>query len=265
MNTQPKSAAGGFLLKRIPAGTTGRTFFQSYVLTASDESLLQSAAKQDSFSYAYNGVLSFLEGLSGLCNRGAGWAITKMYYSAFYIARACLCQGGHLIFHVPKEGTSSHTQYELKVAAGERAEISRIPSTHKLVADRFKRGGYPRFMQGLIVDGEDPIEWLMAQREFWQYRSARFPDPDFPSVLAEIDTEKLQRFLCAYEEDRLGVYLSDPDHALVAIPFRLVIWFLSGTSFESAGFFAPEDFAHLRRTCIACGQKVTAISRHFSK
>jgi hypothetical protein len=265
MSTQPGSAAGGYLLKRIPAGATGRTFFQSYVLTASDESILQAAAKEDSFRYAYNGVLSFLGGLSGLCSHGAGWAITKMYYSTFYIARACLCRSGHLIFHVPKGGTSSHTQYELKVAAGERAEISRIQSTHKLVADRFKRGGYPRFMQGLVVDGEDPLEWLMAQREFWQYRSARFPDPDFPSILAEIDTQRLQRFLSAYEEDGPGVYLSDPDHALVAIPFRLVIWYLSVTSFESAGVFTPEDFAHLRRSCIAGGQKVTAIGRHFGK
>ena len=262
MNTQ-SGTAGSYLLGRIPPGTTGKSFFQSYVVTANDQTLLQAAAKEDGYRYAYNGVLSFLGGLSGLCSRGAGWAITKMYYSAFYIARASLCRNGHVIFHVPKAGTSSHTQYELKIAAGERAEISRIPSTHKLVADRFKRGGYPSFMQGLVVNGEDPIEWLMGQREFWQYRSARFPDPDFPGVLAEIDTQRLQRFLSAYEEDRLGVYLSDPDHALIAIPFRLVIWYLSGTRLESTGAFGPEDFAHIRRSCMAGGQKVTAISRHF--
>ena len=264
MNAQ-MSSTGSYLLKRIPSGTAGKLFFQNYVVTASDQSLLQAAAKEDSYRYAYNGVLSFLGGLSGLCSREAGWAIARMYYSAFYIARASLCRNGHLIFHVPKEGTSSHTQYELKVAAGERAEISRIPSTHKLVADRFKKGGYPTFMQGLVVEGDDPLEWLMEQREFWQYRSARFPDPDFPSILAQIDTQKLQRFLSAYEEDKLGVYLSDPGHALIAIPFRLVIWYLSGAPFESTDVFTAEDFAHLRRSCIAGRQQVTAISRHFGK
>jgi hypothetical protein len=265
MSMQSRSTAGSYLLRRIPVGVSGKAFFQSYVVTSNDQSVLQAAATEDSFWYAYNAVLSFLGGLSGLCNRGAGWAITKMYYSSFYIARAFLCRSGHLIFHVPKEGTSSHTQYELKVVAGARAEISRIPSTHKLVADRFKRGGYPIFMQGLVVDGEDPIEWLMAQREFWQYRSARFPDPDFPDILAEIDTQRLQRFLIAYEEDRLGVYLSDPDHAVIAIPFRLVTWYLSEAPFESAGVFSPEDFSHLKRNCIAGGQKLTAISRYFGK
>lgn len=262
MSTQ-SNTAGSYLLRRIPPGTTGKNFFLNYIVTANEQSLLQAAAKEDGYRYAYNGVLSFLGGLSGICSRGAGWAITKLYYSAFYIARASLCRNGHVIFHVPKEGTSSHTQYELKATAGERAEISRIPSTHKLVAYRFKQGGYPAFMQGLVVDGEDPIEWLMKQREFWQYRSARFSDPDFPGVLAAIDPQRLQSFLSAYEEDRLGVYLSDPDHALIAIPFRLLIWYLSGTPFKSTGVFTPEDFSHLRKSCIAGGRKVTAISRHF--
>jgi hypothetical protein len=265
MSAQSGSSAGRFLLKRIPLGTTGKVFFQSYVITAGDQSLLQAAANEDSYRYAYNGVLSFLEGLSGLCRYGAGWAITKLYYSTFYIARASLCRNSQLIFHVPKENASGHTQYELKLAAGERASISKTPSTHKLVANLFQKSGYPIFMRGLAVDGQDPLEWLMEQREFWQYRSARFPDPEFPRILSQIDAQKLQRFLTTYQEDKLGVYLSDPDHAVIAIPFRLVTWYLVGTPFAGADVLTPEDFAHLKRNCIAGRQQMTAISRHFEK
>lgn len=260
MSVQSGSSTGRFLLKCIPSGTTGKAFFQNYVVTARDQVLLQEAAKEDSFKYAYNGVLSLLGGLSGLCKHEVGWAITKMYYSAFYIARASLCRNGRLIFHVPKEGTSKYTQYELKVAAGERASISPIPSTHKLVADRFQ---YPAFMQGLVVDGQAPLKWLMEQREFWQYRSARFSDPEAPNILGQIDTQRLQRFLSTYEEDKLGVYLSDPEHALVAIPFRLVTWYLAGASFAVTDVFTPADFAHIKKSCIAGKQHLTAISRFF--
>lgn len=257
------SSAGGFLLKRIPAGTTGKAFFQSYVVSATDQALLELAAHEDSYKYAYNGVLSFLGGLSGLCSNQVAWAVTRMYYSVFYIARAVLCRNGYLIFHAPKAGTSGYTQYELKVAAGERAAVSQIPSTHKLVASKFQKNGYPNFMQGLIVDGRDPIEWLMDQREFWQYRSGRFSDPEFPSILAQLDVQKLQRFLATYEEDDRGVYLSDPDHALIAVPFRLVIWFLGLEPFAQASLLPPEDVAHIQRSCIAGKQKLTAISRYF--
>jgi hypothetical protein len=261
MSAQSGSGAGVYLLKRIPAGVTGKVFFQDYVVNAIDQSSLAAAAKDDSYRYAYNGIVSFLGALSGLRNNQAAWAVTKMYYSAFYIARATLCRNGHLIFHVPKEGTSRYTQYELKVSAGERASTSSISSTHKLVASLFQKSGYPTFMQGLVIDGLDPINWLMEQREYWQYRSGRFSDPEFPRILAELDTQRLQRFLTAYEQDERGIYLSDPDHALIAIPFRLVTWYLSIASFAGTSLFTPEDFAHLQKSCIAGNQKLTPISR----
>ena len=64
-------------------------------------------------------------------------------------------------------------------------------------------------MQGLVIDGLDPVNWLMEQREYWQYRSGRFSDPELPSILSQVDFQKLQRFLAAYTEDERGLYLSD--------------------------------------------------------
>lgn len=261
MSARSGNSVGGYLLRRMPIDATGKIFFQSYVVSAEDKSNLEVAANEDSYKYAYNGVISFLAGLSGLYAGQAAWTVTKMYYSAFYIARASLCRNHHVIFHVPKNGSLSYTQYELKVAAGERASVSSIPSTHKLVASRFQKGGVPRFMQGLLIDGLDPVNWLMEQREHWQYRSGRFPDPEPPSILSQLDLQKLQRFLAAYAEDERGLYLSDPDHALIAIPFRLITWYLSLAPLAGTNLFTPEDLRYLQKSCSPGGQKITAISR----
>lgn len=255
------TSAGKYLLNRIPSGTNGKSFFQTYVVTAADRSVLQAAATDDAYRYAYNGVASFLGAISGLYGQHSAWAITKMYYCAFYIARASLCRRGHLIFHVPKDGTPGHTQYELTIAPGQQAVPAKIPSTHKLVANRFKTMGYPAFMQSLTIEGTDPLLWLMEQREFWQYRAGRFPDPELPSILDQIDFGKVQRFLSAYAGDTMGIYLSDPAHALIALPFRLITWSLTADPLQRAVFFAPEDIAHLRKRCLVGKQQVTAISR----
>jgi hypothetical protein len=226
---------------------------------------LKEIALDDARRYTYNAVVSFLGGIGGLHTQQAAWAVTKLYYSAFYVGRAALCRASHIIFHVPKPSGVGNTQYELDVRAGQKAVVvSRIPSTHKLVAHRFREEGYPMFMASLEVDGQDPFHWLMEQREYWQYRAARFPDPEMPDILAKIDILKVQRLLEEYVSDRNGVYLSDPDHALLAIPFRLVTWALSQDTLLSSGAGSKEDLAYLRKRCQIGKQYITAIKRLIS-
>lgn len=263
MTTDSGASSGRFLLKQVPVGTTGKFFFQTYVVSAADEATLEAAANEDGHRYVYNGVISFLSALAGLHRYDAAWAVTKLYYSAFYLARASLCRSRHLIFHVPRDGTSGHIQYELTIAAGQRATISRVPSTHKLVAVRFQEVGYPAYMRGLTVDGLDPIQWLMEQREFWQYRSGRFPDPELPKSLLQIDASKMQRYFTTYAEDKKGIYISDPDHALVAIPFRLLMWSLAEAPLTNASIIEREEFAYLRKSCVCGKQNFSIISRQL--
>jgi hypothetical protein len=214
----------------------------------------------------YNAVVSFLGGIGGLHTQQAAWAVTKMYYAAFYVGRAALCRGRHVIFHVPRQGGDGHTQYEIRIAVGQKAiMVDKPPSTHKLVALRFQQSGYPVFMRGLTIDGVDPIRWLMDQREYWQYRAGRFPDPDLPTVLDQIDTTRVQRLLAEYAADRTGVYLSDPTHAVVSVPFRLVEWALSLESLLSPGVVSTEDLRYLRKRCCIGSQTLTSIGRHLEK
>ncbi len=246
----PQSGCGTFLRARVPNGVVARDHFETFELDTKMENILRDVAHEDARRYVYNAVVTFLGALTGLYGQQSAWSVTKLYYCAFYIGRAALCRADRVIFHVPKPSGLGNTQYELHIQAGQRANlVTKIPSTHKLVAKRFQEVGYPSFMRGLEIDGIDPLLWLMEQREYWQYRSDRFPDPDFPPILAKIDSGKLQRLLQEYAADKTGIFLSDPDHAIVSIPFRLVTWALSHESLVSPGVVDSEDLEYLRRCC----------------
>jgi hypothetical protein len=260
----PGSNAGNYLRSLVPTRDRPTVFFSKYVLNAAAESLLLSCAREDALQYVYNAVLSFLGGIGGLNTRQAAWAVTKMYYVVFYVGRAALCRAQHVIFHVPRQGGNRYTQYEIRIAVGQKARIvDKPPSTHRLVAERFQQTGYPVFMRGLTIDGVDPIRWLMDQREYWQYRAGRFSDPDLPRILDQIDTTKIQRLLAEYAADSKGVYLSDPAHAVVCVPFRLVEWALSKESLLSPGIVSSEDLRYLRKRCCIGSQTLTPIGRHL--
>jgi hypothetical protein len=258
------SSTGTYLLNRIPSGVNPKSFFDAYALTSADESALLGAAREDTRKLVYNAVATFLGGMSGLHTQQVVWAVTKMYYSAFYVGRAALCRIGHLIFHVPKESGRGNTQYEIKIVAGQRANVvDKYPSTHKLVAHRFQEMGYPPFMRSLTIDGADPLLWLMEQREYWQYRAGRFCDPDLPRILDQIKVDKAQRFLAEYAADRSGLYLSDPAHAIVAVPFRLITWALAIEPIRSPGVVDQNDIAYLRKRCTVGKQTLSVIGQYL--
>jgi hypothetical protein len=258
------SASGTYLLNCIPSGTNAKDFFTTYIVDTNAESIIKQAAHDDACRYVYNAVISFLSGITGLHSKQIGWTVTKLYYCAFYIGRAALCRSNHVVFHAPRPLGNGFTQFELRGQAGQQAKIVKQPaSTHKLVALRFKELGYPPFMTGLEINGLDPVLWLMDQREYWQYRASRFPDPDSPPIFDQLDTHKAQRLLEEYASDRTGVFLSDPSHAMVSIPFRLVKWALSQESLISPGIATEEDIAYLRKCCHIGKQTLTILSRHL--
>lgn len=264
MTAKSDHHAAAFLLGLIPTGTSPRDFFTTYKLDSANDSSLRLAAQDDARGYVYNATISFLSGLAGLHNQEGAWAVTKMYYSVFYSARAALCRSNLVIFHVPKSGGDGHTQYQIRVQPGNRAEVvEKPPSTHKLVAKRFRETAYPFFMRGLQIDGVDPVLWLMQLREYWQYRAARFLDPELPDVFEAIDTRKAPRLLGEYARDTEGVFLADRTHAALAVPFRLLLWALSEDELLSPGVVDREDVAYLRKLCRVGGLKLTALDQHL--
>jgi len=119
-------------------------------------------------------------------------------------------------------------------------------------------------MIGLKIDGTDPLVWLMDQREFWQYRAGRFSDPDIPSILDRIKPDKVQRLLAEYANDQKGIFLADPAHAVISIPFRLLAWALSTDSLLSPGVVDEEDLRYLRKRCCIGRQRLGAIGQYLN-
>lgn len=152
--------AANYVLGLVPATVKPKSFLETYTLTSADVSTLRTAADEDARRYVYNGCASFLAGLSSFCAQSGVWTVTQMYYTVFYLARAALCRGQNLVFHVPKDTKGAFTQFTLNIGIGARPKVaSEMPSTHKLVAELFKSVGYPKFMQGLQIAGDDPFHW----------------------------------------------------------------------------------------------------------
>ena len=245
-----ESACGTFLLQRVPTGIQPKAFFKTFTLDATAAATLQQAAQEDARRYTYNAAASLLGALHSLRQNESAWAVTKLYYSAFYAGRAGLCRANHLIFHAPILGSSGFTQFEISAAAGKIAQIvDKPPSTHKLVAKRFGTFGHPQFMTSLEVGGTEAFDWLMGNREYWQYRASRFPDPDHPDLFTHFELKKANRLIEEYYNDSIGVFLSDPEHAMIAIPFRLVAWCLQQSPLNSQGTITDDDLDYLRRRC----------------
>jgi hypothetical protein len=265
MTEKSGNSAAHFLLNHIPVGVAAKEYFATYRISERDEQSLRDAAKEDARKYVYNGIVSFLGGIASIHSQHAVWAVTKMYYAAFYIGRAAICRSGIVIFHVPKSNGNGNTQYQVRIFPGMSASIvDKPPSTHKLVAKLFRDDvGYPSFMRGLKIDEIDPILWLMEQREYWQYRAGRFPDPDMPDLFDQIGRRKMSQVLAAYAEDSSGIYLADRSHALVSVPFRLLVWALSQEPILSPGVVDPEDVMYLRKQCRVGGQKLSILERYL--
>jgi hypothetical protein len=245
-----ETSCGRFLLDRVPAGIQPKAFFANYRLDENSTNALRLASLDDARRYTYNAATSLLAAFNALRSTEFAWAVTKLYYSAFYSGRAGLCRVNHVIFHAPILGSSGFTQFELAVAKGNVPKVvDKPPSTHKLVAKRFSETGHPSFMSSLEIDGKPPLNWLMENREYWQYRAARFPDPDCPDLFVHFEQKKANRLLEEYYTDSSGIFISDPEHAMIALPFRLVAWCLEQDALTSHGVVSNTDRDYLRKRC----------------
>lgn len=253
--------AANYLLSIVPATVKPKCFLAAYVLTSADVSALCEAAEADARRYVYNGCASFLAGLRSFYAQGGVWTVTQMYYTAFYLARGHLCRLRTLVFHVPRESKSGHAQFRLDAAAGNKPTVTDTPSTHKLVAELFRKAGYPAFMRGLEIAGEDPFHWITQQREHWQYRCGRFPDPDLPDSLASHDPKRMSRLIETYLHDQTGAYLADESHALLSLPLRLLEWSLKAAPLLAPGVVDVDDVRHLRQQCQIGKHRLTSVER----
>ncbi|ROP73894.1 hypothetical protein EDF74_3330 [Stenotrophomonas rhizophila] len=181
---------------------------------------LRQALLTDAMGYSYSGVVSAGDATQAIQRALYSWATVKLYYSAFYLARAMLALDGTAIFYMGK------TPYSWRAVAG-TTPVKLAGTTHKAALSVFESTFPTNTMATQQVAGKGALDWLMHCRENVNYGSPRFTEPDPPKHFARIADIGVRRAISAYLKDTQSLYAFDPDHAMLAMPFEALKQFLS--------------------------------------
>lgn len=212
-------------------GCTDITKWRSYKqklrdlnLTQNDVTYIQSQIKNDAVSYWLKAIHSFTQALEGIYAGNSAWSIVKLYYSVFYCLRGELLSNSHLLI---RNGSlfcldlSTETQFtEIKHKLSGDHQLT-IVYYSKLVND----GAIPDLVSSNQIDGINPYEWMLKQRERVNYQMQKFPDPRIDELLDKtyeaISHKNLDAIFkqidSSFNTD--GIYLFDKDYSIIAIPF----------------------------------------------
>lgn len=212
-------------------GCTDITKWRSYKqklrnlnLTQNDVTYIQSQIKNDAVSYWLKAIHSFTQALEGIYAGNSAWSIVKLYYSVFYCLRGELLSYSHLLI---RNGSlfcldlSTETQFtEIKHKLSGDHQLT-IVYYSKLVND----GAIPDLVSSNQIDGINPYEWMLKQRERVNYQMQKFPDPRIDELLDKTYDAVVYKNIDAlfkqidssFNTD--GIYLFDKDYSMIAIPF----------------------------------------------
>lgn len=183
------------------------------ILSESERTALGFRLRDDARDYYQSALTSFVDGIRSLSHGFFTWSTVKFYYSVFYALRCRLALSGECIFY-----DGSKPRY-ITTASG--AKVSSLKgTTHKCVLSRFAASFPNDFFLSQDIGTEKPLQWLMERREEVNYASSRFSEPGSPDFLSFAARTEIRQMLGAYSADNL--YVHDPDHAMVAFPFRLI-------------------------------------------
>lgn len=194
-------------------------------LSANDVALIKSQIKNDAISYWLKAIHSFTQALEGIYSGNSAWSIVKLYYSVFYCLRGELLSNYRLLIR-------NQSLFHLDLNTG--TQFSEFKSGNIRGDHQLTIGYYLKLVNdGLIIDlvssnqidGVNPYEWMLKQRERVNYQMQRFPDPRIDELLDKtyeairhksIDTI-LKQIDSSFSSD--GIYLFDKEYSMIAIPF----------------------------------------------
>lgn len=169
--------------------------------------------------FYYKGLLSLFESIVSVQEKLFSWATVKIYYSLFYLLRSSLCCKN--IAFVRKERDAFYFQNSvgnspIKVGglykSDHRASIFLF--THFFKATDF--------LQSNSIQGKNPYEWVMQNRENVNYKYRTFYEPDillmWDSISSSIDADGIDLWLHNYLNDNIYSFLED--HAIIALPLK---------------------------------------------
>jgi hypothetical protein len=197
-------------------GSLTKGQIKAFQFNVANNAILESALIDDAIDFYYKGILSLYEALISSYEKSFSWATVKVYYSVFYFLRSSLCC--KKVGFVRKSRDAYYFQNNLLESPKKLSSPD-----HKAAIELFVLFyGKSDFLQSNSINGTNPYEWLMKQRENVNYRYRTFYEPDVPSiwevVAGNIESEGLEYWIKKYLDENIYAFLED--HAVVALPIK---------------------------------------------
>jgi len=181
-------------------------------ISPAENNELRRCLSVDAMGLFYSSYISLCEGINGFKKGLPTWASVKMYYSAFYAARATLCSSGIGIVYINNKAKIIDLNKSTSLV--EKGS----DNSHKLVIKKYDNPSKPLNQP---INLSDPLDWLMTIREKVNYKNCKFPDPVATEVYwNKIVGSRIIQNVENYIEDASDLYTYDEEHALVAFPLK---------------------------------------------
>ncbi|MCK6904204.1 hypothetical protein L8Q74_04700 [Enterobacter roggenkampii] len=193
---------------------------------------LSTILQQDAEKYYYCSLVSFAEAIRGCHSSAWSWSIIKLYYSAFFAARALLAlekiavcfigKSEKYIIAKPNELLRKFPKQKFTTTDRSQHEKKQINGTHGSVMYLFEETFVNNLLLSQDIDNLYPSEWLVRERETANYRTDYFKDPTPPSCMQFLSQHGAETLIPEYKNDTSSLYTFDEAHAIIAYPCKLL-------------------------------------------
>ena len=122
---------------------------------------------------------------------------------------------GHGVFY------KNRSPQKIKVSQGQ-LPINTKGTTHEVIIKLFIDTFQSNIILSQEIDNENPLRWVQARREEFNYKVAKFSEPETPECFRKIRALGIRQAFSAYVNDTQYQYCFDPDHAILALPIELI-------------------------------------------
>ena len=210
------STASRFLDSLFRANNYAKKDLTTHFLTPTEAVSLEAALKNDASRYFYSTLVTFVSGVDSIKSNHYSWAAVKLYYSIFYTLRSWLAVNGRCLFYFEQ------SPFLLVSNALESPNRKNGPS-HKILLTEFQNVFPSNYFSTGQIGLVSAFEWIKSKREEVNYRTERFNDPAIPYYFSGLRKQSVRRLLEEYVNNKSYQWEFDPDHALLAMPLKLIM------------------------------------------
>lgn len=188
-------------------------------LNTTNAASLQLYLQDDARNYVYSSAVSIADAVQAIDRELYSWSTVKLYYALFYALRAILAANSlAIIYH---NNGRKNTPYLLRCCQGQRP-VKLSGNTHKIVIKEFCNVFPDSPLLSQMIEFRRPFDWMMDRREEVNYKNVRFSEPLVPDFFRGVIKSSMRLTVAAYVNDVSSTYAFDPDHAILALPIKVL-------------------------------------------